>query len=31
MFYGALPILFELAKELRNSQTEAEIFLWENL
>ena len=31
MFYGASPILFELAKELRNSQTEAEIFLWENL
>ena len=31
MFYGALPILFELAKELRNNQTEAEIFLWENL
>jgi cyclase len=31
MFYGALPIHFELAKKLRNSQTEAEIFLWNNL
>lgn len=28
MFYGALPILFEFAKELRNNQTEAELFLW---
>ena len=31
MFYGALPIHFELAKKLRNNQTEAEIFLWDNL
>jgi cyclase len=28
MFYGAVPILFEFAKELRNNPTEAEIFLW---
>jgi hypothetical protein len=27
MFYGALPILFEFAKELRNNQTQAEICL----
>ena len=31
MFYGALPIHFEFAKQLRQNQTEAEIFLWENL
>jgi very-short-patch-repair endonuclease len=31
MYYGALPIHFELAKKLRDNQTEAEIFLWENL
>jgi very-short-patch-repair endonuclease len=31
MFYGALPIHFELAKKLRDSQTDAEIFLWSNL
>lgn len=31
MFYGALAIHFELAKKLRNNQTEAEIFLWNNL
>ena len=31
MFYGALPIHFELAKKLRNNQTEAELFLWDNL
>lgn len=31
MFYGALPIHFEFAKELRNNQTEAEILLWNNL
>jgi very-short-patch-repair endonuclease len=31
MFYGALPIHFELAKKLRDNQTEAEIFLWNNL
>ena len=28
MYYGALPIHFELAKNLRENQTEAEIFLW---
>ena len=28
MFYGALPILFELAKELRNNLTPAEELLW---
>jgi len=28
MFYGALPILFELASKLRDRQTEAELFLW---
>ncbi len=28
MFYGAPPILFEFAKNLRNNSTEAEIFLW---
>ena len=31
MFYGALPIHFELAKRLRDNQTDAEIFLWNNL
>ena len=31
MFYGALPIHFELAKKLRNNQTEAELYLWDNL
>ncbi len=31
MFYGALPIHYELAKQLRNNQTEAEVFLWNNL
>lgn len=31
MFYGALPIHFEFAKELRNNQTQAEILLWNNL
>ena len=31
MFYGALPIHFELAKQLRNNQTEAELFLWNYL
>jgi very-short-patch-repair endonuclease len=31
MFYGAMPILFGLANKLRDNQTEAEAFLWENL
>ena len=31
MFYGALPILFELAKKLRNNPTEAELILWNHL
>jgi len=31
MFYGALPIHFELAKKLRDNQTDAEIFLWNNI
>jgi len=31
MFYGALPILFELARKLRDNQTEAEVFLWSQL
>ena len=31
MFYGAMPILFEFAKKMRNSQTEAESFLWQYL
>jgi len=31
MFYGALPILFELAGKLRDRQTEAELFLWSQL
>ncbi len=28
MFYGAIPILFEFAKDLRNNPTEAESYLW---
>jgi cyclase len=28
MFYGAIPILFEFAKRMRNNQTEAESVLW---
>jgi len=31
MFYGALPILFELARKLRDHQTEAELYLWSQL
>jgi len=31
MFYGALPIHFELAKRLRDNQTETELFLWNHL
>ena len=31
MFYGALPILFELASKLRDRQTEAELYLWSQL
>ena len=31
MFYGALPILFEHARKLRDNQTEAELFLWSQL
>ncbi|MDD3080433.1 MAG: endonuclease domain-containing protein [Paludibacter sp.] len=31
MFYGALPIHFELARRLRAHPTEAENFLWINL
>ncbi len=31
MFYGAIPILFEFAKKLRNNQTEAESHLWNYL
>ena len=31
MFYGAIPILFEFAKEMRNNQTEAESVLWQYL
>lgn len=31
MFYGALPIHFELAKKLRNNPTEAELYLWNYL
>jgi len=31
MFYGALPILFELARKLRDNQTDAEVFLWNQL
>lgn len=31
MFYGASPILFEFAKQLRLNQTEEEIFFWQFL
>jgi very-short-patch-repair endonuclease len=31
MFYGALPIHFEFARELRNNPTKAESFLWDHL
>jgi len=31
MFYGALPILFDFARKLRDHQTEAELFLWSEL
>lgn len=31
MFYGAQPIIFELAKQLRDRQTEAEIYFWDHL
>jgi len=31
MFYGALPIHFELAKQLRNNPTDSELFLWNYL
>jgi len=31
MFYGATPILFEFAKDMRNNPTEAESFLWQYL
>ena len=31
MFYGALPIHFELARKLRNNPTDAEVLLWEYL
>lgn len=31
MFYGASPILFEFAKQLRLDQTDAEKCLWEFL
>ncbi len=31
MFFGAEPILFELAKKLRGNETEAEILLWNHL
>ena len=31
MFYGAAPILFQLAKELRLNETEAENYLWKFL
>ena len=31
MFYGALPIHFEFARELRKNPTEAESFLWDHL
>lgn len=31
MFYSALPIHFELARELRNHPTDAETFLWNHL
>lgn len=28
MYYGAEPILFEFAKQMRNNPTEAEAYLW---
>ena len=28
MFYGASPIIFELARKLRNNMTDAEMVLW---
>ena len=31
MFYGAMPILFQLASKLRDNQTDAEVFLWNHL
>jgi very-short-patch-repair endonuclease len=31
MFYGASPIIFELAKQLRNNLTDAEVLLWHYL
>lgn len=31
MFYGASPIIFELAKKLRNNVTPAEMILWGRL
>lgn len=31
MFFGAQPILFEFAKELRANETDAEMFLWHYL
>ena len=31
MFYGAGPIIFELAKKLRNNVTPTEMILWGNL
>lgn len=31
MFYGASPYLFKLAKELRNTSTEAECMMWQLL
>jgi len=31
MFYGAIPILFEFAKEMRKNPTEAESILWKYL
>ncbi len=31
MFYGATPLIFERANQLRKNQTESEKFLWEIL
>lgn len=31
MFYGALPLLFEKARDLRNRMTDAEFILWQYL
>jgi very-short-patch-repair endonuclease len=31
MYYGAKPLIFKLAKELRKTQTEAEKILWSKL